>query len=307
MTDLLKEALDRIDGYTHPDGANQRANRLHKANQTSLNAGADTWRSYQDAIENADDYDDILQAALAVQDTQRLANAARMIGDDLRAQVQAQRSNPRVYEPSETKPALDFLDAELRDLMRTVRAQEPALHGIHNATDALRGGGNSQDAWQRVVEQVSRYEEIRAAQRKITITISGSDQRETFVKLINRSGLLRAAFDHELDFQQRRIMWSPRSAERGAADFVAWIKHPPRLEFERTGNAVFPDDPIAYLRWISDGDKAWVPDVAELVRVDELAETMLSHYPIKQRTAARDSYYTDRNLKPAAVETVSIR
>ncbi|KQQ66105.1 hypothetical protein [Microbacterium sp. Leaf320] len=306
MTDLLKEALDRIDGYTHPDGTNQRANRLHQANQPSFEAGAAAWKTYQDAISSADDYDVILQAALAVQDSQRLARAAAMIGDDLRAQVQAQRSNPRIYEPDETKPALDFLNDELSDLMRTVRAQEPALRGITNATDALRGGGNSQDAWQTVVEQVTRYEELRAAQRKITITISGSDQRETFVKLINRSGLLRAAFDHEYDFQQRRIMWSPRSAERGASEFVDWVKHPPRLEFERTGNAVFPDDPIAYLRWIADGNKAWVPDVAELVRVDELAETMLSHYPIRQRTAAHEAYYTARDLEPAAPLAVSI-
>lgn len=307
VDDLMNEALSRIHDYVDPMGVSKRADALKAKNQTTYAAMRSVNADFEHLVQFSDDYDEILQAALAAVDSERMFKAA----DKIRSELDRHNENARVfgaeYGSSATKPALDFLNAQLHDVMRTVRDQEAALKGITDARGANRGGGASQDAWMELEVQLERYKAIRQAQRAITVRLSaetingGSRQWRTHV--LGRSGFLADAFDFEDFWQRNRVMsyaTGGRGIERGEGAFIAWAQKAPTPRHPRDTQNDLPADEIEYLRWISDGDKAWVPDLDQLMRVHDLAEQMLNAaLPLKTRTAARDEYYDQRGLTPA--------
>lgn len=307
IDDIMGEALSRIHDYVDPMGVNKRSNALKAKNEATYAAMRSVNADFEHLVQFSDDYDEILQAALAAVDSERMFKAA----DKIRSELDRHNENARVfgaeYGPDATKPALAFLDEQLREVMRVVRDQENALRGITDARGANRGGGAAQDAWMELEVQLDRYKAIRASQRRITIALSseavevGGRQWRTHV--LGRSGHLAAAFDYEDFWQQSRVTAygsGGRGIERGEGDFIAWVTKPPLPAYKRDPHADLPADEIGYLRWISDGDKAWVPDVAELMVVHELAEQMLNGAaPLKTRQAAREEYYDQRGLTPA--------
>ncbi|MGN7859501.1 hypothetical protein ACTJI8_02860 [Microbacterium sp. 22303] len=289
---LRSEALGRVRGYVDPVSGGRRENAL----LTHLDAVAartrEAYANYEHAIEFADTFDEILQAQLAAIDSDRYARAAEQIGIDLRALVDRTRNVRPTFGADDVAPALAFLDEQLRTLMAEVREQEPALAGIHDARSALRGGGEAQDAWAVIEAAVDRYAALRAAQRHLVVNLLGTDGAQYRIEVLNRTGHLRNPLDHERAFQHRRTTHSARELSLGEAALVEWIQAAPRPPFNRTGNDVLPVDPIAYLRWIADGNKAWIPGVDEMIRVDELADRILNRAGSPaQRTAARDAYY----------------
>ncbi|GGM58569.1 hypothetical protein [Microbacterium saperdae] len=305
-TDLNAEALGRIRDYTDPAGVNKRTNRLSAENTTTADPYRRAYADFQHAVQLSDDYDEILASALAVVDTARLYTAEQMISTELREHVRFQTAMEINYGGDATRPAFKFLDEQLRDLMRTVREQEPALQGISNASHALRGGGASQDAWQVIEDQIERYRELRRVQRHIFVVLGDAGARPYRIDVLNRSGQLRAAFDHESSYTARRRFWRTARDEQGSAGFNDWLTTPPRPQFDRDGADVFPDDAAAYLRWISADDKAWIPDEATLLSVHETAETMLTSAAVKNRIKAKEKYYDDRDLTPTKGVKVSI-
>lgn len=307
VDDLMDEALSRIYDYVDPMGVNKRSVALNAKNLATYGAMRSVNADFEHLVQFSDDYDEILKAALAAVDSERMFKAADKIRDELDRHNQLARVMGAEYGPEATKPALTFLDEQLREVMRVVREQEPALRGITDARAANRGGGASQDAWMELEEQLDRYKAIRAAQRRVTIKLSseaievGGRQWRTHV--LGRSGHLAAAFDYEDFWQQSRVTaygTGGRGIERGEGDFIAWATKPPLPAYKRDPKVDLPADEIGYLRWVSDGDKAWVPDVTELMTVHELAEQMLNAAaPLKTRQAAREDYYEQRGLIPA--------
>ncbi|MFT4282524.1 hypothetical protein [Microbacterium sp.] len=296
--DLRAEALGRIRDYVDAEGGNKRANRLLRENQATIRKTQEAHAHFRNMVELSDSYDDILEAALAAIDAQRYAQAYEQIGIEMRAYIANAGNNKPVYRPDATAPALSFLNDELHALMATVRAQESALAGIHDARSAMRGGGASQDAWAVLEDQLDRYAVLREIQRHIVVILDDEGGRRYRIEVLNRSGHLKNSFDHERHWEGARRFATARDLERGEASFRDWVRNPPHPPFDRTGNDIFPDDAIAYLRWISDGDKAWIPDTDEMIRVDELAAKILAPHPLKQRKAAVDAYFDARDLTP---------
>lgn len=290
--DLRGEALGRVRGYVDPVSGGRRENALFAHLDAVAARTREAYANYEHAIEFADSFDEILQAHLNAIDSDRYARAAVQIGIDLRALVDRALNVRPTFGAKDTAGALAFLDEQLRALMAEVRTQEPALAGIQDARSALRGGGDAQDAWAVLEAAVDRYAALRAAQRHIVVNIIGSDGAPYRIEVLNRTGHLRNPLDHERSFEHRRITHTSRELSRGEGALVEWIQAAPRPPFDRTGNDVLPSDPIAYLRWIADGDKAWIPDVDEMIRVDELADRILNRAAtVMQRAAARDAYY----------------
>lgn len=301
--DLRSTALDLIHDYTDPQGVNRRAERLHAANQATFATMRAANADFEHLIAFSEDYDDILQAALAAVDSVRLFTAAEKIGAELRKYVADSRANKPVYDDDATRPALDFLHAQMLELMATVRAQEPALKGISTPREVLRGGGAAQDAWEVLEQMLERYERIRSVQREITVPLSGLDQGPMHVEQLNRSGHLAAALDYEQFWIEWRVA-ARRSEEpqEGELKFLSWLRRSQHADFPRKPGDVFPDGrQMDYLRWLSDGDKAWVPSVAELERVDRLAVVMLSGTYMSERVEAKQDYFDHRGLKPRPI------
>lgn len=299
--ELRDAALSLVVNYTDPQGVNKRALQLHKRNTATYATMRQVHADFEHLVQFSDDYDEILQAALAAVDSERMFKAAEKIGDELRRHVNSARVIAPVYYPEATAPALAFLDGELEKVMETVREQEAALDGVADARTALRGGGASQDAWAVLEEQADRYEQIREAQRHITVTLGDADGRAHRIEALGQSGHLKAAFDHEPSWIHARVTayrTGGRGLERGEDAFIAWVKDAPHASFDRDSRYTFPDDPIAYLRWVSDERKAWVPDVDQLLRIHETAEDMLSHLSVKDRLDRKVTYYDDRGLAP---------
>lgn len=307
VDDLMNEALYRIHDYVDPMGFSKRADALKAKNQATYAAMRSVNADFEHLVQFSDDYDEILVAALAAVDSERMFKAA----DKIRGELDRHNENARVfgaeYGSSATKPALDFLNEQLRDVMRTVREQESALQGITDARAANRGGGASQDAWMELEVQLERYKAIRQAQRSITIRLSGETvdggSRQWRTHVLGRSGFLAAAFDFEEFWQRSRVTSygsGGRSIERGEDAYIAWAQNAPASLHPRDTQNNLPADEIGYLRWISTGDEAWVPDVDQLMRVHDLAEQMLNGaLPLRTRTAAREEYYDQRGLTPA--------
>lgn len=308
VDDLMGEALSRIHDYVDPMGVNKRSMALKAQNVATYAATRSVNADFEHLVQFSDDYAEILDAALAAVDSERMRAAAEKIDVELNRHVELARVFGAEYGPEATKPALNFLDEQLRDVMREVREQGTALQGITDARAANRGGGASQDAWMELEVQLERYKAIRAAQRRVTIALSSEavevGGRQWRTQVLGQSGHLAASFDFEDLWQKTRIVAYPTGARglyRGEDAFIAWAKDAPLPVHRRDVHADLPDDEIGYLRWISDGDKAWVPDVETLMRTHELADQMLNAAaPLSNRQAAREAYYDDRGLTPAA-------
>jgi len=300
--DLNTEALTRIRDYVDPMGVNTRSNELKARNVATYQSTRAANVNFEHLVQFSDDYNAILEAALAAVDSERMRAAAEKIDVELNRHVELARVFKSTYSEDDTRPALDFLDEQLQDVMRVVRDQKPALSGVTDARSAHRAGGAAQDAWAELEYQAERYEEIRRVQRSITIRLSTEDGRQWRSHVLGRSGHLKQAFDYEAFWTKSRLIayrTGSRGLENGEQEFIDWVKSPQLARFDRDGAAAFPDDAIGYLRWISDGDKAWVPDVDELMRVDDLAEAFVNGAAhLKARQDAKSAYYDDRGLTP---------
>lgn len=304
-SELHDEAMSRIRGYSDPAISGRRTAALLAACDRTLAEGQPISAAFEQAYATSDDYDTILATSIAVGEQNRLGEAALRIKTRLLSDRQISTQVGQTYGNEFTAPALRFLDDQMTDLMSMVRETAFPLRDVASADDAFEEGLDAQAAWSSMKSLVERYKQIRSTQQVITVTLVDRDDREHRRDALNRSGSLRCAFDFEQAWVGARIFayrTGLRDVEPSERQWIEWVRDVPAARFERLKSTGLPSDEVGYLRWLAVDNKAWVPTEAELLTIDDLAETMLSRRPMKTRHGARDAYYSDRGLTPATTE-----
>ncbi|MEV7631995.1 hypothetical protein AB0N64_06265 [Microbacterium sp. NPDC089318] len=325
MSDLMTEALSRIEGYAEKESDRDRARRL------LADVRATGWKwTFESAAANA-------QAALACSgelDEIRAAIAAR---EAARADFEAfneieslMKDKAKAYQrdkidaPTEdaVAPALEWLGTQMSALMSHVRTLDSGLGTVRSIEAAIRDD-DLITLWRDLEDAADRYEQIRGAQEKICRMTATEEDGPALSALLNKAGRLRNAFDHDAYWIRTRTPGKATARDQYNGSFLGWREEPPARVYEwfeeDRGFEMWPFDAQSpldsratrhadrtdALRWLASNHAAWVPTFAQLraaaFDMDMMMQrsaTQLSLAETRAALEAFDRYYTQRGVTP---------
>lgn len=299
---IMREALNRITDYYDPKAEHARINALVLEAQR-LPTSVEAQSVLAAAVKNATTLQDIVTAAEAFVAAQREAEVTNTVVSELIAH----RSNLHnigqlTYSNSQISPAIAYLVGELETLVNDARTCDDLLGDITTEADAIAAGDDSASAWRMLETLADRYEQIREAQRKITITLFNTDP--SWKEVFAADGYLADAIDREQVWIQRRSSVAT-TVERlnGEQRYLDWLRPAEVLPWQRPKDRTWPDtDRVGYLRWVATDCAPWIPTPEQLQQRHSLSELIVSKprdiNELRRMTTSRTEYFEYPGIGP---------
>lgn len=204
--------------------------------------------------------------------------------------------------------ALAYVATELTALVEQVRSVNTMLGHIRTAEEVLDAGPEVHTAWRERAELISRYSEIRDAQR--SLTIPGLGDGDNFK--IATVGYVRNSLE-QTDFwlSRRQDAASDRPANdrlEGVRNFNDWLGKGGVAPFKHSTSAIpqtdthgNPTDQWDYLVWLATKAEPWVPTPAQVLAAFDAAHIAVAETDYKKfhaQEAARDRYFEVIGVTP---------
>lgn len=209
--------------------------------------------------------------------------------------------------------ALAYLGTELTSLMEQVRSVSKTLGNIRSAEQVLDAGPEVHAAWRERGDLVSRYSEIRDAQRSLTTPGLGDGDAFKIAAVGHIRNSLELA-DYWLSKRQDAASDRPANDRlEGVRNFNDWLGKGGTAPFKHSTSATpqkdtngNPIDRWDYLVWLATKAEPWVPTPAQVLEAFEAAHTAVAETDYKKfrtQEAARDRYFEVVGVAPLVAYT----